>query len=96
MNYVRLFLDTATGLTVRGLLQGNGGTAVPLLAIEREVQRVRAGRTGEPRFYEPRPGYVRILRSDREYAYNDPAGWVDLPLVSLAVAPDDGADGGDA
>lgn len=91
MSYVRVFLDTASGVTVRGLLLGNGGTAVPLLAIEREVQRVRAGRTGAPRFFEPRPGYVRILRCDREYAYDDPTGWVDLPLVSLAVAPGEAA-----
>ena len=87
--YVRIFTDTASGVTVRGVLLGNGGTAVPLQAIEHEVQRVRAGRTGEPRFLEPCPGYVRILRCDREYAYDDPMGWVDLPLVSLSVEADE-------
>jgi len=85
--YVRKFTNTETGEVVRGILQGNGGTAVPMLAIQREIQRMKDGRVGPPRFYEPREGYVRIYVSDGvERTHDDPSGLVEFPLATLSVS----------
>ena len=84
--YVRNFTDTATGKTYRGVMQGSGGTAVGVRSIQNGIRRVREGRDGAARFFEPTPEHVRVFLADGvEREFDDPEGWVDLPLATLAV-----------
>lgn len=85
-SYIRTFVNTKTGERVRGELQGNGGVAVPLVAIETEIRRAQDGLPSQGRFYEPMPGHVKIHRVGCDAkAYDDPSAFTVMPLVHLKV-----------
>lgn len=86
-SYTYKFRNILTGKTAIGMIQGNGGTAVSIDEIRREVQRVEAGAMRyRARFYEPVPGVIKILLSGSKHKrFDDESASTMMALNGLRV-----------